>query len=69
MHALIGMSLYRKVCLIFLMHCWSCILLLLVSISSMCAHYYLADRRENKLNPTTTIVAIGLGNKDIQGKN
>ncbi|KAK7830796.1 acylamino-acid-releasing enzyme [Quercus suber] len=24
------------------------------------------DRRENKLNPTTTIVAIGLGNKDIQ---
>lgn len=35
----------------------------------MCAHYYLADRRENKLNPTTTIVAIGLGNKDIQGKN
>jgi hypothetical protein len=30
--------------------------------------YYMADHRENSLNPTTTIVAIEIGNKDIQGK-
>lgn len=30
--------------------------------------FRLLDHRESSLNPTTTIVAVGLSNNDVQGK-